>query len=64
MNHIRPTNGRENACVQEYSKSMDKYNQVKQSNIWMSKQLEMSYLKDESHGQIELAIKSLDDKSW
>ena len=35
---------------------MDKYNQPKQSNLWMSKKLEMSGRK------IEPAIKSLDDQ--
>ena len=30
---------------------MDGYDQPKQSNLWMSKKLEMSYLKGESHGQ-------------
>ena len=51
--------------AQKYSKSMDKYNQLKQSNLWTSRKLETSCLKDESYGQkIEPAIKSLDDKSW
>ena len=59
MKHIRPTNGRENVCMQAYSKSMDKYNQLKQSNLWTSKKLETSCLRDESYGRkIELVIKS------
>ena len=38
---------------------MDKYNQLKQSNLWTSTKLETSCLKDESHGQKQNQLSSL-----